>query len=217
MRTINKVVIHHSYTPRDLALEKSVSSFDNSHRKLHPEENALGYHIAYHYIISGDGKFIQTRKHDEVGYHAGNLAVNKESIGICLTGNFDTEYPSLEQMETLNKMIDTLEIKEVIAHRDIEGITKSCPGRNFTNKMIRELNGNTPSDWARDSWHKSIDAGIVSPSSNPKDIITPERMEWIFYNTGVFSQEPSGGMTLERMLVGLDRMNNIDIYENRED
>ena len=42
MREINKVVVHHSVTPRDLDLEKSIASFDNNHsQRLHPEKNSL--------------------------------------------------------------------------------------------------------------------------------------------------------------------------------
>ena len=41
MRKIDKIVIHHSVTPRDLSLDKSISSFDRTHKaRLHKEKNS---------------------------------------------------------------------------------------------------------------------------------------------------------------------------------
>lgn len=140
-RFIDSIVVHHSVTPRDLPLEKSIQSFDRSHKqRLHPAKNKLGYHIAYHYIIAGNGAVKQTRADDEIGYHASNLTINKKSIGICLTGNFDIEKPNPVQLWALRDVIKAVKarfyIKEVVGHR--KHARKSCPGGNMTDKMIQE-------------------------------------------------------------------------------
>jgi len=143
MRKIKYIVVHHSVTPRDLDINKSISSFNNNHSTRFPDmSESLGYKIAYHYIISGSGEVRQTRHENAIGYHASDWGVNESSIGICLTGNFDNETPSEKQMESLKKLI--VEIKRnhdavVIGHRDVKGVTKSCPGKNFTDKMIDDL------------------------------------------------------------------------------
>lgn len=142
MRVITEVVLHHSVSPRDQELEKSIASFDKNHKeRLHPEENGFGLHLAYHFVVSGDGRWRATRPLNEVGYHASNQIVNKRSVGICLTGSFDTETPSKEQMSTamgiIAKLKETLPITKITGHRGYA--SKSCPGKNFTDAMIKSL------------------------------------------------------------------------------
>jgi len=150
MREIKYIVIHHSVTPRDLDLEKSLNSFNNSHKVRltdkfnQPLSGTKWDHIAYHYVIGGSGTIASTRNHDIVGYHAGNLKVNKESLGICLNGHFDKEKPSEKQLDTLSHLIRVLKEEypkaKVIGHRDVAGVKKSCPGKNFTDNMIQRFN-----------------------------------------------------------------------------
>lgn len=140
-RLISEIVVHHSITPRDQTLAKSIASFDYNHSvRLHPEKNKLGYHVAYHYVIGGKGDWKQTRAEDEIGFHASNLTVNKRSIGICLVGNFDVESPSPSQLWALRDIIKAIKgrhfIKEVSGHRKYA--KKSCPGVHLTDKMIQE-------------------------------------------------------------------------------
>ena len=53
--TPNKIVVHHSATPRDQDLMKSVSSFDKNHKeRIHSPKSKLGYYVAYHFVIAGD-------------------------------------------------------------------------------------------------------------------------------------------------------------------
>lgn len=141
MRVINKIVLHHSATPRDLEFKNSIISFNNSHQvRLHPKKNSLGYHIAYHYVIGSNGEVLQTRGHNEIGFHASNWLVNCASLGICLTGNFDIEKPSLKQMEALINLFAKLKIKNIKGHRAYA--KKTCPGLNFTDRMIAEATYN---------------------------------------------------------------------------
>lgn len=143
IKKINKVIIHHSLTWRDLPLHQSISSFDRTHKKrLHPEKNSKWYHISYHFVIWPDGKYITTRWLDEVWYHASNLNVNKTSIGICLTWNFDVMEPTPAQYETLKKLIKRLqwELGKLTIHGHNEYASKSCPWKNFNFDRLEEMN-----------------------------------------------------------------------------
>lgn len=110
MRTIKSIVVHHSVTPLSVSLEKSVQSFNANHKaRLHPTPNSLGLHIAYHYVIAADGRFQKTRHLDEVGFHASDLGINNTSVGICFTGNFDIEKPTVDQIKTFQYLREELE------------------------------------------------------------------------------------------------------------
>lgn len=133
MRKIDSIVIHHSATMQP-NMDKLISSINNNHsQRLHPEENSFGNHIAYHYIINYDGEIRHTRPLDEIGYHASNWEKNSESIGICLSGNFDQEEPTLEHYRSLAKLINELKDRfgELIINQHNEFANKSCPWQNF--------------------------------------------------------------------------------------
>lgn len=146
-RKIKEIIIHHSATPRDQTLENSVASFDKNHWPngrsiiLHKTKNALNYYISYHYVIAWDGRYKKTRMWDEVGYHASNLKVNKESIWICLTWNFDIEKPSKAQYESLNKIIAEIKFAypNATIHWHNEYVKKSCPWHNFDFTKLQEI------------------------------------------------------------------------------
>jgi len=137
-RTINKAIIHHSVSSRDQTLAKSIKSFNANHKKrLHPNKNSLGLHISYHYVIAWDGSYQQTRWINEVGYHASNLKINKESIGICFTGNFDNEKPTEAQYKSAIKILS--KYPKVSIHWHNEYATKSCPWRNLDLNRLKEM------------------------------------------------------------------------------
>ena len=94
-----RIVIHHSATPTDDAL--------NMHRvhKARGMKNGL----AYHFVISNgsrkayDGEiYIGERWKGQLdGGHMKKLSDNKTSIGICLIGNFELRSPTTKQMKSL--------------------------------------------------------------------------------------------------------------------
>jgi len=137
MRTINTVVIHHSVTSRDLPLQKSINSFSQNHkdRLNQPISNETWLYVAYHYVIAWDGSRQKTRWLDEIWYHASDWDVNKESIWICFTWNFDEEHPSESQIKTWSRLLSEIFKKypnvKVIWHRDVPWVTKTCPWKNF--------------------------------------------------------------------------------------
>jgi hypothetical protein len=184
MLPIKYIAIHHSATPQDWTMAKTIKAIDDSHkRKLHRYKNSLGYHIAYHYIIDKDGKEKQTRSENEIGYHCGNWYANQQSLAIMLIGNFDKEEPTQKQIETLANLVDRLKRKYAIKPEDIQGHRKfratACPGGNLTDKEIQAIAEGElltskfkPSDWAKEAWEEAVEDEFVKKESNPHGFLT---------------------------------------------
>jgi hypothetical protein len=88
--------------------------------------------IGYHYVIYGDGKFIQTLKDEYIAWHAGNWGVNKRSIAICLAGDFSKSSPSKKALESASKILKKYELKNITPHYEVNDNT-ICPGKNYKN------------------------------------------------------------------------------------
>ena len=132
MREINRLIIHNSLTPggdvefmRDIHLKKGWSD------------------VGYHYIIcngkphgnwpAGMDGLIQDGIPVEIqGAHA--KGANKDSIGICLIGNFKEDLPTSNQIISLTSLCIELcrkykiqPIGGILGHRDVNNTL--CPGR----------------------------------------------------------------------------------------
>lgn len=123
---IDKIILHHSASPMDS------TTIHDIHR-WHLQRGWLG--CGYHYVIHEDGSIFQGRPLNTVGAHA--RGYNERSIGICVVGNFEVEYPNLYQQEALGRLLlhlinDKLsgQSLSIIRHKDISSTL--CPGRNFT-------------------------------------------------------------------------------------
>ncbi len=110
--------------------------------KLHKNKGWKG--IGYHYYIRKDGTIYKGRKDEAEGSHV--KGYNKESIGICVEGNFEEEYLSNEQIKALKSLSVYIclkyNIKDILPHKEL-GQTL-CPGKNFPleeikNEVIKEL------------------------------------------------------------------------------
>lgn len=88
--------------------------------------------IAYHYLISKDGRILQTLKDKYVGWHAGDWRINCRSIGICILGDYKDKSPSEKQVQSVDKIIRKYGIKrkDILGHREINPKT-ICPGDFF--------------------------------------------------------------------------------------
>lgn len=70
---------------------------------------------------------------DEVGAHARGF--NRESIGICVIGNFEETMPTSKQIKALIALCTHLcrqfglEASSIIGHRDVPTCNTDCPGR----------------------------------------------------------------------------------------
>ncbi len=128
---IKYLVIHHTATSRDLTTFEAVKNY----------HIGLGWgDIGYHWFINGKGELIKGRNEQWVGAHASalknGLSMNYQSLGICLTGNFETEEPAKEQIATLEAVLSDKRAKfgiaraNVIGHQEIPSAT-ACPGKNL--------------------------------------------------------------------------------------
>ncbi len=125
-KATQRVVIHHvGNTNADV-------SAANIHR-WHLGNGWSG--IGYHFVIRKDGKIERGRPQETMGAHAYHY--NGDSIGICLTGEFDAFYPTAAQMGALNRLVTRVcrhysippDRGHIFGHRDLNA-TK-CPGDNL--------------------------------------------------------------------------------------
>jgi len=131
-----RIVIHHSATPVDDAL--------NMHR-VH-KARGMRNGLAYHFVISNgsrkayDGEvYLGGRWKSQLdGGHMKKLSWNKESIGICLIGNFELRSPTSKQMDSLEGLCEYL-IKrcnipksKVTTHKILHKNHTVCPGKYFS-------------------------------------------------------------------------------------
>ena len=96
--------------------------------------------IGYHFVIRQNGDIERGRAENLIGAHAGEKG-NPDSIGIVLTGNFETGKPTTAQMDSLvwllkDYLFPRYGVKPVIGHKDV--MATACPGRNFPWAELRE-------------------------------------------------------------------------------
>ena len=120
--------------------------------------------------------------------------MNYKSIGICLTGNFDVEEPTEEQMSVLNNLVLKLKGEYDIPDSNIVGhrhfaTYKSCPGDKFTTGMINSVAKNSEkpkpkiSEWAQDSVKFMIINKIITGWKTPNSPVTKQELAVITKRT----------------------------------
>ena len=128
------IVIHHAGFPDG---DKD-SSAEEIH-KFHQEVNGWAG-IGYHYVIRKDGRIEQGRRPQMVGAHA--LHHNKNSVGICVAGNFDVAKIQSAQMDSLKLLtawlcqrykLNPMAKGVIVGHRDLNDT--ACPGKNLYSKL----------------------------------------------------------------------------------
>lgn len=124
---ISQIVVHHSASTTHKAEDFA---------RWHVQQRGWAG-IGYHYIIEKDGTIIQGNPLENISYNVTNH--NTKSIGICLSGNFDIEEPTTQQLNSLRKLINHLrnllpQPLQVYGHRDF-GST-SCPGKTLTSSFF---------------------------------------------------------------------------------
>ena len=184
-RSTNRVIVHHS------------ASSDVSAATIH------GWHlnqswsgIGYHFVIRRNGNIERGRELSAIGSHSGPKG-NGDSVGVCLTGNFEIDKPTAAQINSLVWLIlKYLEPRygnlKVIGHRDV--MATACPGKNFPwadlkrrleedDDMIYKTLNDVP-DWGRPLIKKLIDrkslagdgkGNINLPESTLKTLVILER------------------------------------------
>lgn len=128
------IVVHHAGFPD---ADKD-SSAEDIH-KFHQEVNGWAG-IGYHYVIRKDGTIEQGRRPKAVGAHA--LHHNKNSVGICVAGNFEIGKPNDKQMDSLKLLtawlcqkykLDPMGKGVIVGHRNLNDT--DCPGKNLYRRL----------------------------------------------------------------------------------
>lgn len=136
-----KIIIHHSATPVDDAL--------NMH-KVHLARG-MKNGLAYHFVISNgsrkarDGEiYLSNRWKGQLdGGHVKKLAWNRTSIGICLIGNFQIRPPTSKQLSALEGLCEylikqcKLQVNDVTTHTLFHPNHTVCPGKYFSLSGLR--------------------------------------------------------------------------------
>ncbi len=90
--------------------------------------------FAYHWLIRPDGAAERLLEDTAIGWHAGNWTVNTSSVGIALSGDYETSTPPYAQIEAAARIIreyySGVARESIVGHREMAaGI--SCPGAYF--------------------------------------------------------------------------------------
>ncbi len=134
MNIPQNIIVHHTLVSR----KKNPTQFDAVDR--YHKGKGWGM-IGYHYLIEADGTVKKGREENVSGAHTSQKMMNYRSIGICLTGNFDIEEPTLKQCKALHSLIVQLQgkysipEKNVFPHRHF-ATYKSCWGSLLPNDIL---------------------------------------------------------------------------------
>jgi hypothetical protein len=142
-RPVSRVVVHHSKEP-DIP---AGTPLEEVHRRVgaierfHVQTN--GWHgIGYNFMVDQDGRAIEGRGWGRAGAHAGNAAVNQDSVGLCFLIDGEVHEPSeaawTAAAELIREGVERGEIVEnfrVTGHRDHRSTT--CPGDAIYDQLDR--------------------------------------------------------------------------------
>jgi len=138
-KPVRRIIIHHTATNRDGTTWEAI---ERGHKDRWNFKSAMGMYMGYQYLITSDGKIHQSRLDTEEGAHT--RGYNRNSIGISLTGNFEVDQPSTEQLESLDKLLHEkiesygLKQSDIYGHKDLSRTV--CPGNNLYN-WIKDFKG----------------------------------------------------------------------------
>lgn len=136
-RSWEEIIIHCSAS-KDTNLEnwESLKRYHINDRKW----SDIGYHFGIE-KIENEYLYLLGRDLNTMGAHC--FGQNRNSIGICLVGNYDNNSPSKEQYIILARLCKTLMRKYTISLLNIKphwvyNIHKTCPGRLFNFNDFRK-------------------------------------------------------------------------------
>ena len=120
-RTITTNVVHHTAGMANNNIQQVAKEVSRLHeRKFKKMAKSLDLFVAYHYLITPNGKVWKTRDPDEIGHHAGNWMINVRSLAICVVGDFSKHRPTQAQVRSLDKLVRKIQgernISRVIPH-----------------------------------------------------------------------------------------------------
>ena len=101
-------------------------------------------HVGYIFLIERDGTIYFSEPTVLKQYHCAGGGQNHKSFSIAFIGNGNTQYGTMEQMDSLVAIMDKYESKEIRFHCDFS--KKTCPGiklmktlenHNYTSPLIK--------------------------------------------------------------------------------
>jgi hypothetical protein len=98
LTAIEHLVVHHSVTNGD------GKSNDQQLRELQSIHEGQGWPgLSYHNVITRDGTLYQCNDQDDLTWTVLNL--NRQVLSVCLIGNFESQDPTKEQLQTLDNLL----------------------------------------------------------------------------------------------------------------
>ncbi len=179
----SRIIIHHS------------ASFDVPASEIHRWHLERGFSgIGYHYIIRQDGSIEEGRPIETIGAHAGTEG-NHDSVGICLTGNFENYNPDPKQINSLINLINYLKNYyqtelAVVPHKDITPTL--CPGKLFPWSELKERL-KPCINWQEDIINEALKNGLITEYHHPQDLAS----KWFVLAVGLNILEKLGGLNNE--------------------
>ena len=127
---LKRFVIHHSAW---------IGGDAYDYANLHIDENdwpGIGYHI----VVQPNGDVFQTNYLDTICWHVENN--NTPSIGICLSGNYETQTVGSTQLNAAVKVMRQINSQlgkqlNIDKHKDFKAT--DCPGKNMPIQLITNL------------------------------------------------------------------------------
>ncbi|XP_045158541.2 peptidoglycan recognition protein 3-like isoform X2 [Mercenaria mercenaria] len=140
--TPSYVLIHHG-TGAGCDTKSACISKVQAYQKQHMDTNNWS-DIGYNFIVGEDGNVYEGRGWGITGAHAGVTLYNKNSLGICVIGDFSNTVPNLAAQSAIkqliscavanNKLTSTYKLR---GHQDVR--STKCPGTSFYN-LIKTWN-----------------------------------------------------------------------------
>lgn len=137
------ITIHHSAEAGARPLSGSLADSTAAIRRIQSGHmngpDKMG-DIGYHFLIDPAGRTFQGRELRWQGAHAGGTN-NVGNVGICLLGNFQTDYPSPEALEAMHGLVEVLrrqmgvQTDHVCGH--LHWKATQCPGRHLLPHLER--------------------------------------------------------------------------------
>ena len=134
MRSITKLIVHCSATPRGWMSDAGFIAQVDEIRRWHMQERGWR-DIGYHLLIGRDGDLLHGRPFDQTGAHV--RGHNTGSVGICLIGGHGAgstdrfgDHFSLAQDTALRAALESLNavFPNATLHGHSEFAPKGCPG-----------------------------------------------------------------------------------------
>lgn len=128
MRSINKIIIHHSASGSAVTTVERINQW-------HLDRGWSG--IGYHFVIYPDGTAHKGRSLAKKGAHC--KGHNNDSIGICVAGNFEAEPFTAKQESGLFGKIEELLERYALSWNDVyyhqEFSKTACPGAALIKRL----------------------------------------------------------------------------------